>query len=522
MKRLLHSLLLLAIVNTLDAAVFQFSVAVTTARETNRAWLWIPPSAPQVRGVVMAGMTLMEREFVKDETIRRACADEHLALVFLNCGLSSPDLPQVLAELASVSGYDELARAPLFFVGHSAGGPQAKACAIKFADRCFGVVQYRGGVPGGSNSVPPGIPALMMLGQFDEFGGVMRDDSGRETWEGGRDQLAAFRAVDERNLGSIVVEPGAGHFAWSKRNADYLAIFLCKAAQACITPEGKLRAIDYRRGWLTELPGRGSARHPAAPYERYAGLKTNAAWHFDEELARATLAYHANLNGKRDQFIRWADPVWVDAGARHFFTKVSWVGDGQTFEVHPVYADKYPGLHDGRGPRWPNAGKPVGHSDAPILVKPVGGPVVAVGTNRLRIQFDALAPAGEGGRVTFMACSVGDTEYRYTEQVGMLPRGFGAFKNGKPQTITFAPLPRLKAGSPPVKLNAASDAGLPVEFHVAYGPAIVKDGNLCVAELPLRAKYPIAVKVVAWQFGRGIVPLVQTAKPVEQMTFIDK
>jgi len=164
MKRLLHSLLLLAIVNTLDAAVFQFSVAVTTARETNRAWLWIPPSAPQVRGVVMAGMTLMEREFVKDETIRRACADEHLALVFLNCGLSSPDLPQVLAELASVSGYDELARAPLFFVGHLAGGPQAKACAIKFADRCFGVVQYRGGVPGGSNSVPPGIPALMMLG----------------------------------------------------------------------------------------------------------------------------------------------------------------------------------------------------------------------------------------------------------------------------------------------------------------------------------------------------------------------
>jgi hypothetical protein len=50
--------------------------------------------------------------------------------------------PQVLNDLARVSGYRELPMAPLMFVGHSAGGPQAKALAIKTADRCFGLVPF--------------------------------------------------------------------------------------------------------------------------------------------------------------------------------------------------------------------------------------------------------------------------------------------------------------------------------------------------------------------------------------------
>jgi hypothetical protein len=155
---LLCALLLTGAPGRALGAVFQFSVPVTTAKGTNRAWLWIPPAAPQVRGVVTAGMTLVERELVKDAIIRRACAEEQLAIVFLNCGLAAPDLTRVLADLAAVSGYDELGHAPLFFVGHSAGGPQAKDCAIKFADRCFGMVQYRGGEPGGSTPCHRAFP----------------------------------------------------------------------------------------------------------------------------------------------------------------------------------------------------------------------------------------------------------------------------------------------------------------------------------------------------------------------------
>ena len=203
--------------------------------------------------------------------------------------------------------------------------------------------------------------------------------------------------------------------------------------------------------------------------------------------------------------------------SRFFFTKLQWVGDGQTIEVHPVYADQYPAVQpNGQGPRWAEAGKPVGHSTAPILVRPVSGPMVATGPNRLRMQYDNLAGADESSRVTFLAYSEGDQTHRYTEQVGMLPRGFSGLNQGEPQTITFPPLGDRKADAGPVRLQATSDAGLPVEYYVAYGPAIATNGQLTIAEVPARAKFPIEVRVVAWQFGRGVEPLVQTAPPVTQ------
>ena len=535
--RPVHCALIILTVSTLSAsgAVFQYTVPVATEKGESAAFLWIPPEAKQVRGVAMGGMTLMEREFAKDARIRRACADQQLAIVFLKCGLGRADLQKVLDDLAKISGYCELPVAPLMFVGHSVGGPQAKACAVKMAARCFGLVQYRGGVPGGGvpgggDPVPPGVPALMMVGQFDEFGGTMRNEAGRETWEGGRDSIAAFRTQDERRLASIVVEPGAGHFAWSGRNAAYLALFIRKAAEARIPAAWPtdargpiaLEEINHRSGWLTNLAIKAPGEFEPAPHDAYRGDKAKAAWHFDKEMAQATVAYHAGGFGKKDQFIKWNDPYWVDAGTRFFFTRLKWVGDGQTFEVHPVYADTYPSQPGGRGPRWLDAGRPVGHSDAPIGIRHVSGPVVPTGPNTFRMQYDGLAPATERSRVTFMAYSVGDAEYRYTEQVGMMPRGFRGLMKGKVQTITFPPVGSLRADSHTVVLKATSDAGLPVQYYVAYGPARVADGRLQISEVPARATFPIAVRVVAYQFGSGIMPLVRTATPVEQTIRIEK
>jgi len=36
----------------------------------------------------------------------------------------------------------------------------------------------------------------------------------------------------------------------------------------------------------------------------------------------------------------------------------------------------------------------------------------------------------------------------------------------------------------------------------------------------VRARFPIPVKVVAWQFGSAVEPQVQTAAPVEQIVQI--
>ena len=123
-------------------------------------------------------------------------------------------------------------------------------------------------------------------------------------------------------------------------------------------------------------------------------------------MAEATVAYHAGGFGKKDQFIRWKDPYNVDAGARYFFSNIQWIGDGQTFEVHPFYADQYPMPHASGGPRWSDAGKPAGHSTTPILVKPVSGPLVAAGnmhSGRQTVPHPLRRPvAGHRGRAAHL------------------------------------------------------------------------------------------------------------------------
>jgi len=97
---LLTLTVLLLSAGSAQAAVFQYAVPISTTRGESTAYLWIPPQAPQVRGVVLGGMTLMEREMAQDERIRQACAQQQLAIVFLKCGLGRADVQGVLDKLA--------------------------------------------------------------------------------------------------------------------------------------------------------------------------------------------------------------------------------------------------------------------------------------------------------------------------------------------------------------------------------------------------------------------------------------
>ena len=104
----------------------------------------------------------------------------------------------------------------------------------------------------------------------------------------------------------------------------------------------------------------------------------------------------------------------------------------------------------------------------------------------------------------------------------MMPKGFAGLSAGKEQTITFPPIGDLKATGAAISLKATSDAGLPVEYYVAYGPAIIEKDSLRIVQIPARATFPIEVKVVAYQFGRGLEPRVKTALPVERLFKIEK
>jgi hypothetical protein len=95
----------------------------------------------------------------------------------------------------------------------------------------------------------------------------------------------------------------------------------------------------------------------------------------------------------------------------------------------------------------------------------------------------------------------------------MIPQNLA---KGKPQTITFPKIENQKAGVKTIKLKATSDSGLPVDYFVVAGPAEVDGNTLKLTPIPVRSKRPVKVTVTAYQWGRTIEPLYQTAQPVEQ------
>jgi hypothetical protein len=65
------------------------TLPASAAKKLSTGSLWIPPRAEQVRGVVLAGMTLTGGEFVQDAHNRKVCEDDGLAIDFLQCGLGA-------------------------------------------------------------------------------------------------------------------------------------------------------------------------------------------------------------------------------------------------------------------------------------------------------------------------------------------------------------------------------------------------------------------------------------------------
>lgn len=88
---------------------------------------------------------------------------------------------------------------------------------------------------------------------------------------------------------------------------------------------------------------------------------------------------------------------------------------------------------------------------------------------------------------------------------------------GAKQVISFEQPVDMVEDDEPQQLRATSSAGLPVRFTVREGPAEMKGDMLHLTDIPVRARMPITVTVVAWQFGRATEPRVQTAETVVRL-----
>jgi hypothetical protein len=522
------------------AADWQWSLPLSAGAEhqTGRAFLWIPPQCKQVRAVVIGQNNMIEQGILEHAAFRRTLAELGIAeiwiapptdIVFRFDRGAGEYFETMLSSLARESGYGELAFAPVVPLGHSACASYPWNFAAWNPRRTLAVLSVHGDAPltklTGSGRPSPawedrsidGVPGLMVMAEYE--------------WSDARLAPALeFRKQHPAAPLAMLAEPGRGHFDYSDELVNYLALFVRKAAErrlpetAPLDQPPVLKPVNPADGWLVQRWqfGRPRTLQPA-PAARYAGDPAEAFWAFDEELARATQDHFADNIGKRPQLLSVTDgqmPLEKGCGEP---VNLSFLPqeDGVTFRLKTAFMDAVPASPTNTNPaRWAGlpGGSPLGHvtGGGPIVLSKIVGPATKVSADTFVLRLDRAFSTGDRRRfdIWLVASHPGDGEFKSIVQqalVRLSPNTAGAR-----QRITFHAIPDQKAGVKTLKLSATSDAGVPVYYYVREGPAEVNGDELTFTPLPPRAKFPVTVTVVAWQWGRATEPKLATADPVEQ------
>ncbi|HUB27072.1 MAG TPA: hypothetical protein VL992_16725, partial [Tepidisphaeraceae bacterium] len=541
------------------AAVYQWSTTIddVISRETHdhpRAFLWIPENCQRVRAVVIADQNMEEEQLFQDSQFRKTLADLSFAEIWIAPAMGSnsfrfdlgegPILEKLLQTFADQSGYRELEFAPLVPTGHSATAGWGWDVAAWKPSRVLAVLSLSGQWPyfgsqhWGNRSVD-GVPGLTTKGEFEIQGSLEKG------WYAGlkgdyyqKHPYAAFTQI---------VEPGDGHFSASPEKIALIDLYLRKASQyrlpTVMPSDGPvpLTPIDAKKdGWLYEvwhLNDPPSAA--AAPVSEFTGRRDRAFWAFDGEMARAIEDFQARFRGQPPVLIGYEQkngltPPVPDHAMVHL--KFEPIDDGMTIKLSGGFWDRVPPTPDGKKSEWDGwlgegvrsvaQGDPIPHPEDEtqlMTIAPICGPVRQSAPDTFEIRFNRVGfnNPKRSNDIWFFLTYPGDGTYKKMVQQAEL-RFPLTNTRGKPQTIDFPKVPDQRSGPSiaPIRLGATSSAGIPVYYYVREGPAEVDDdGTLTFTPIPPRAKFPIEVTVVAWQWGRSIEPLIQSAKPVDQ-TFL--
>lgn len=534
MRRILLALAALIATNA-GATEYQWSAGVgevvsTETQDHPRAFLWVPPACDRIRAVVIGQHNMQEEPILEHPLMRRELASLCFAEVWVTPAMGSNHfrfdlgagamLNHLMALLATESGYGELAHAPLVPIGHSAMASFGWDVAAWDRERVLAVVSSSGMWPyfkenGNGNAQGPdwgdrsvdGVPGLVIKGEY-EVEGNMRDG-----WYAGLkgDQLRRYPQTPLTH----VVEPGGGHFEVSDERVALIALFLRKAAQARLgakaASDGRtpLAPVDPRRtGWLYDgwqLDTKPAA--PAAPVASYRGAHDDAFWAFDGELAQAIETLQAHFRGLPAPRIGYRQRAGlVEPRPDHAQIHLAFepLDDDLHFKLTGDFWDKPPGADAAAGMR----------------IARICGPVAHTGPDTFAVRFYRMGMTNtkRSNDLWFALTWPGDAAHKQMVQQAELKFPL-VNKDGKPQVLDFPAIPDQRADHAlaPIRLQATSSAGMPVHYFVREGPAEVdEDGMLAFTALPRRARYPIEVTVVAWQWGRMSEPKLRSAAPVER------
>lgn len=522
------------------AADWQWSVEVKSEKPTNgtaRAWLWIPPNCEHVRGVIVAQHNMEEISILENPKFRAALAEMNFAEVWVApffdhlfnfTNGAGETFNNFMARLADESGYLELKFVPVAPMGHSAAAswpyyfaawnPGHTLCALSVSGQWpyFRDQQFAPGIWG--NRTVDFVPCLESMGEYEAA----------DTWS-----AAGLRQRAEHPLTplSMLANPGQGHFASTDAKVEWLVLYLKKCVQYRVPKnwDGKsapsLIPIDpTKSGWLAEkwLRDKASAA-PAAPVGKYTGDPKQAFWFFDEELVRATEKYQSAFRALKPQLVGiLQDGKFVPQTETHLqlTPKFQPEADGVTFKLAGAFYDFVPSGST-RLPGWTQlpTNTPLGHASSGVIsIDPISGPIKKISADTFAVDLKRetlLTTNAKNYELVFAATHPGDAEYKPAVQQAHL---FVPAKNtqGTEQHISFPEILDQKAGTKSLELNATSDANVPVHYFVREGPAEIDGDTLRFTQIPPRARFPIKVTVVAWQYGRSSEPKLKTAAPVER------
>jgi hypothetical protein len=512
-----------------SAQEWQWSVTVDSviSPETNnypRAFLWIPPNCKQVRGVVVGQHNMVEDGILEHPDFRKAMTALGFAEVWVTPNITIPfdfnkdagaDFNYMMQKLADSSGYAELAKAPVVPIGHSALASYPWNFAAWDPARTLAVISIHGDAPQthltgygrpnpdwGSRTIE-GVPGLFIMGEY-------------EWWE---DRIApGFEYVRKHPKTPITffADAGHGHFDYSDELVNYMALFIKKAAAyRLVSGSAALKFIDPAHGWLMDRWRKDSVpTAAAAPYKEYKGNRQYASWSFDKELCDATEKFYAKARAKQAQHIGFIQQGSVVAPVKthaNYNLKFEPESDGITFHVKAFFADTSRVVATAQ------------HAKTPLYLNTITGPVMKINDTTFRLRFYHIGfnNPKRSNDIWLIATNAGDDKYKsMVQQANMrFP-----IKNtaGKAQQINFPSIADQKINAKAIQLNAASTAGVPVYYYVKEGPAALNGNRLTITKIPPRARFPVKVTVVAWQYGSSVEPKLQSAEPVERSFYIIK
>ena len=529
-----------------SAQVWQWSMLVKGAKEgggTARAFLWIPPDCSKVKGVVIAQNNMEEISILGNHRFRNAMSDLGFAEIWVSPSFdhlfnfkegAGETFDGMMRDLANSSGYEELRYAPVVAMGHSAAASWPYYFAAWNPARTLAAISVSGQWPYFRSPVfAPDIWSKKQNIDFIPCLETMGEYEAANTW--------SFEGLNERQQHplmplTMLACPAEGHFATMQKKIDFIAFYIKKAAQYRLpkniipgVPPKLIPINPGKTGWLADKwRYNEKPTASAAPFNKYTGDKSQAFWFFDKETVTASEKYQSAYRNMKADLLGYIQDGKV-VPQRNTHQQVDLIfqpqKDGITFTLMPTFLDTVPGAHI-RTSEWTGlpVGSPVGHakSGGPIVIDKVSGPFTKVGNNTFAIHMERGAfPNLQSYQLWFAAKHPGDKIYKPAIQQARMNIP-ARNTEGIEQHILFPTISDQKQGTPSIKLSAISDAHVPVYYYVLEGPAEIKGTRLLFTKIPPKAKFPVKVTIVAWQYGSSIEPKLKTAEPMERTFYIIK